>query len=135
MTKLADTSPRVAKPPKRKTTPAAWAGLVAIVLGIAWYANSREYQEQSLPQLPVEVKHRPALLGPGQVLQVQNTSKNALMAVVTLRNPTTKQQKSFRIDIPADEYTEIGHKEGWILAPGDEIAIANEAFQTWKGSL
>jgi hypothetical protein len=124
-----------AKPARRKTTPAAWAGLVAIVAGLFWYSNSRDYKEQSLPPLPVEVKHRPALLGPGEVLQVRNKSGSSLMALVTLSNPTTKQTKSFRIDIAPEQFAEIGHKEGWVLASGDQIVIANDAFQSWKGSL
>jgi hypothetical protein len=90
--------------------------------------------EQTLPPLPIEVKHRPALLGDGEVLQVGNQSKHSLMAIVTLTNPTTKQTKSFRIDIQPKKFAEIGHQEAWVIASGDQIAIANDAFQTWRGS-
>lgn len=120
---------------KRKTSPVAWAALVAIVAGTAWFTQTRDYTEQSLPPLPVEVKYRSAMLGPGMVLQVKNTSDRPLFAVVTLKNPTTHEEKSFRIDMPNNGSAEIGHREGWTLASGDTFEVFNEAFQTWKGSI
>lgn len=112
----------------------AWAALVALVVGAVWY-QVRESHEQSLPPLPVEVKYRSALLGPGMVLQVQNTSDHPLFAVVKLRNPTTGVEKSFRIDMSSKGSAEIGHKEGWVLASGDTFEFVNEGFRSWQGSI
>jgi hypothetical protein len=120
---------------KRKTSPIAWAALIAIVTGIAWYSQTREFKEQSLPPLPVEVRYRTAMLGPGMVFHVKNTSSKPLFAVVTLKNPTTREEKSFRIDLARDGTAEIGHQEGWVLAPGDTFQVFNEAFQTFQGSI
>lgn len=120
---------------KRKTSPVAWAALVAIVAGGGWYSQSRDFKEQSLPPLPVEVKYRSAMLGPGMVLQVNNTSERPLFALVTLKNPTTHEQKSFRIDMPSKGAAEIGHREGWVLASGDTFEVSNDAFRTWTGSI
>lgn len=131
-------APSAASPPKRtkrKTSPVAWAALIAIVGGLLWYSQSREYKEQSLPTLPIEVGYRKAITGPGMVLHVKNTSGQPLFALVGLSNPTTKENKSFRVDIPAHGSAELGHKEGWVLASGDSLQLSNVAFKTWKGSI
>lgn len=120
---------------KRKTSPVAWVALIAIIAGGGWYSQSRDFKEQSLPPLPVEVKYRSAMLGPGMVLQVNNTSEKPLFALVTLKNPTTHEEKSFRIDMPSRGAAEIGHREGWVLASGDTFEVSNDAFRTWKGSI
>jgi len=75
------------------------------------------------------------MLGPGEVLRVNNTSGQSIFAVVTLTNPTTKETKSFLLDIPAKQFAEIEHREGWVLAPGDTVVISNDAFQSWQGSI
>lgn len=124
-----------ARPGRRKTSPVAWAALVAIVVALVAYTQSRSYKEQSLPLLPIEVQFRKALLGPGLVLRVQNTSDRALVALVKLKNPTTTEGKSFRLDMPARGVTEVGHKEGWVLGSGDTLEVSNAAFRTWTGSI
>ncbi|MEQ1934886.1 MAG: hypothetical protein ABL962_13585 [Fimbriimonadaceae bacterium] len=129
---------KLAPPPakeKRKTSPIAWAAAIAIIVGLLWYSQSREYKEQSLPTLPIDVKFREAMLGPGMVLQVQNKSGTPLMVVVSLKNPTTQQEKSFRLDITSNGNGEIGHQEGWVLASGDQIQISNASFKSWQGSI
>jgi hypothetical protein len=129
------TSSSTAEPKKnRKTTPVAWAALVALVVGAVWF-QVRESHEQSLPPLPVEVKYRGALLGPGMVLHVENTSDRPLFALVRLRNPTTSVEKSFRIDMSSKGSAEIGHKEGWILASGDTFELVNDGFRSRHGSI
>lgn len=127
-----------ASPPtkeKRKTSPVAWAALIAMIGGLFWFSQSREYKEQSLPALPIEVKFRNALLGPGMVLQVQNKSGAPLMVFVSLKNPTTQQEKSMRLDISPNGNGEIGHQEGWVLASGDSIKVSNASYRTWQGSI
>ena len=108
---------------------------IAIIIGLVWFSQSRTYKEQSLPALPVDVKFRNALLGSGMVLQVQNKSGKPLMVVVSLKNPTTQQEKSFRLDISPNGDKEIGHLEGWVLASGDTIKVSNASYQSWQGSI
>lgn len=84
--------------------------------------------------MPVEVKTRSAITGPGLVLIVKNTSNRHLTFLVTLSNPTTRQEKVFRVDVDPDSVGEIGYKEGWTLASGDQINIANNDYQQWTGS-
>ena len=122
------------KQPK-KTSTMAWLVLVAIVVGVFLFSQSRNYQERSLPPLPIEVGFREAIMGPGLVLQVKNTSNSSITALVTLNNPTMQQEKSYRLDIPARTITEVGHKEGWVLAHGDKLKIYNEQYQSWSGSI
>lgn len=131
-------APAAAAPPakvKRKTSPVTWVALVAIIAGGAWYTQTREYKEQSLPDLPVKVAFRGAMMGPGMVLQVKNTSERPLMAMVKLQNPTTHQEKSFRIDVDNKGMAELGHKEGWVLASGDTVELSNAAYRSWKGNI
>lgn len=69
------------------------------------------------------------------VLQVKNTSDKPLMAMVKLQNPTTHQEKSFRIDVANKGIAELGHKEGWVLASGDTVELSNAAYRSWKGNI
>jgi len=120
--------------PKRKTSPAAWVALIALIGGTIWYTQSRGYKEQALPVLPVEVKYREAMTGPGLVLHVKNQTEKALVLMVKMTNPTTKQSKNFRLDLSPKGSTEVGYKEGWTGASGDQLELFNDAYQTWKGS-
>lgn len=108
--------------------------VLALILGSLLFVLS-SIRQQSLPLLPIEVGYRNALLGPGMVLQVKNTSDQILTVLVTLNNPTTSQEQSFRLDIDPHGVSEIGHKEGWILAQGDNCEIKNNQFKPWIGSI
>jgi len=119
----------------QNTWPIIWVILVVIVLGVFVLSQSRSFQEQSLPQLPIEVEFRGALLGNGLVLRVKNTSNEIITTLVSLKNPTMQQESSYRLDIPAHGFSEIGHLEGWVLAHGDIIKIYNEAYKSWNGSI
>lgn len=119
---------------KKKTSTTAWVALLLILIGAFWLLP-RVQQEQNLPDMPVEVKTRPALTGPGLVLMVRNTSDRYLTYIVTLKNPTTGQEKSFRLDAAPSGTVEVGHKEGWTLASGDSIKIANSAYKGWGGAV
>lgn len=121
-------------PTKAKTHPFTWFVLVVIVALVVTCTQSQGFKEEHLPPLPVTVGVRDAVLATGKVLQVKNTSANTLMVVVTLSNSTTQQRRSYRLDIPADGVSEIGHLEGWTVASGDQIEIRNDAYKTWNGN-
>lgn len=120
---------------KRKTSPFAWATLLITVVSIAWYFQSSSYREQSLPPMPIEIKYRSALLGSGLVVAVNNTSDRHLSILATFKNPSLNQEKSFRIDVPPHEKTEVGHREGWAFTSGDSIMLTHNDYKSWKGSI
>jgi len=121
------------QPLKKKTNPATWVVLALIVVAAIWYFPKAQ-REANLPPMPVEVRFRTALTGPGLVLQVKNTSTRHLTLVVALKNPSTNQEKSYRLDAAPSGTLEIGYKEGWILASGDQIKITNNDYKNWEGS-
>lgn len=120
---------------KKKTSPATWVALLFVIAGIVWYLQSREFKEQSLPPIPVEVTFREALLGPGLVLQVKNKSARHLSILVALKNPSTQQGQNYRLDVAPQGTSEVGHMEGWTLASGDNIEIFHNDYQSWKGGI
>jgi hypothetical protein len=91
--------------------------------------------EQRKPEIPVKVGYRKAVLGPGLVLLMENKSERHLAVLLTVANPTTKQQKSFRVDVSPKQTAEVGHLEGWTFASGDSLKIAHTDYRTWQGSL
>jgi hypothetical protein len=122
------------KPPKKKTPPATWVVVAFLAVLLFWYMPKTQ-REANLPQMPVEVKTRSALLGPGLVLLVKNTSTRHLTFVVTLKNPTTNQEKAYRLDAAPSGTVEVGHKEGWAVASGDLLKIVNNDYKNWEGSV
>jgi zinc-ribbon domain len=123
---------RDGKQTAKKTKPLTWLILILIVAAAAWYFPNVQ-REASLPSMPVEVKTRSAMTGPGLVLIVKNTSARHLSLMLTLANPTTHQEQTFRVDIAPNSIGEIGYKEGWVLASGDQIRISNNDYQQWNG--
>jgi hypothetical protein len=128
-----------ASPPKnagkQRTSKLSWILLVAIICGVLFFTQSRQFKEQRLPPMPVTVGFRNALLGPGMVLQIKNTSDRSIPVRVTVVNPSIKVGKTFRLDISARNTGEIGHLEGWALSHGDTLSIYNDGFKTWNGSI
>lgn len=125
-------------PPRTKKTGGrispTWIALLLILVGVFWLLPKVSHEE-NLPAMPVEVKTRPALTGPGLVLVVKNTSNRYLTYVVTLKNPTTAQERSFRLDAAPNGDVEVGHKEGWAVSSGDIIKIVNSEYKGWGGSV
>lgn len=119
---------------KKGTHPATWIALVMIVVAGVWFFMNAQ-REAGLPSMPVEVQSRPAMTGPGRVLMVRNTSTRHLSFMVSMMNPTTNQEKSYRLDIGPSRTAEVGYKEGWTLAAGDHLKITNSEYQSWAGGI
>ena len=85
------------------------------------------------PPLPIEIIWRKAVLGPSLVARVSNTSNRNLSLVGTFRNPTLRNERSFRIDVAPGSTRELGHLEGWGFASGDEIEIHHNDYADWRG--
>lgn len=132
VTKLPEPTQAIVAPAKRKTGLFTLFVLTVILLFVAWWLP-KAHRESNLPPMPIAVQTRTALTGPGLVLAVRNTSDSYLTFLVTLKNPTTTEEKSFRLDGPPGGVVEIGHKEGWALASGDNIKVTNNAYQNWQG--
>lgn len=83
-----------------------------------------------LPDMPVKVTYRKAVLDAGYVFQFHNISEVALPIKVTLENPQTKTLQIFRLNIDPFKQKEIGSLEGWTAMPGDLITVENSDYKT-----
>jgi hypothetical protein len=100
----------------------AAAILVAFTLSIAF--------ADDLPDMPLKVTYRKAVMGEGYVIQFHNISEDLLPIRVTFENPPTKTSKEFRLNIPAFKTKEFGHLEGWTALLGDKITVENANYKT-----
>jgi len=85
--------------------------------------------EQSKPDLPIALAYRAAITGPGLVVSLKNTSNRSLAVLMTVANATTKQEKTFRLDISPQQTTEVGHLEGWTFASGDSVKVVHAEYK------
>ncbi len=120
--------------PKRRTSLTTWGLSILVVVGAIMFFQS-SFRQQNLPQMPIEVKYRPALLGPGLVVAINNTSDRHLSILATFKNPSVNQEKSFRVDVPPRGKTELGHREGWTFASGDQIELSHNDYKPWQGNI
>jgi len=120
---------------RKGTSPAAWVALALLIVGAIWYFQSPSFREQNLPPMPVEVGYRKALMGPGLVLAVKNNSDRHLSIRATLKNPSVNEERTYRLDVPPRGTTEVGHREGWILASGDSISLSHNDYKSWDGRI
>lgn len=119
---------------------------MAVVAGlaVAAYMKYEEKREEyvkaleayaRLPEMPIEITYRKALMGPGLVVAFKNRSTRSLSVAATFTNPTLRQEKAFRVDIPANGVTEFGHREGWAFASGDSIKVVHNEYKPLNVSL
>jgi hypothetical protein len=116
--------------PQRKTHPVAWAALLALVGYLAY-----ESYQANLPQLPVAVRFRPALIGSGLVLMFENTSAQEITFIARLNRPDTNNTRSMELHARPYQTVSVGSGEGWTGEHGDQITLKNNRFQTWTGSI
>ena len=118
------------RPPRRATHPLAWLALVALIGYLAY-----EAYQANLPRLPVDVKFRPALVGPGLVLMFENTSGQQLTFVATMQRPSTSNTRSLELYAGPHQTVSVGSRDGWVGERGDQITLKNNHFQSWSGSI
>jgi hypothetical protein len=84
------------------------------------------------PPVPVKVRFRTANEGKGRgmVGVFINPSSHYLPLIVSLRNPTTADAKSFSFPIGPRASVRIGHRDGWGFLSGDHIALASNGYKT-----
>ena len=114
-----------------------WLTQLVAVCGLLYigFLAYQEYELSSKAPLPIKVSYRDALLGPGYVAQFRNESPRYLAVVVTVKNPTTGQETSSRLNLPPEQTVEIGHAEGWSFVSGDTIALTHADYREWSGSI
>jgi len=124
-------------PTKKKATtrPWAWAIFVILIVGGAYLFMSPAVQNANKPDMPVDVKYRSAITGPGLVLAVTNNSDRQLTLLATFDNPTLHQKKTFQVNVAPHRTSEVGHLEGWSFASGDTISISHNDYKSWNGSI
>ena len=120
---------------KRGTRLWAWVILAILILGGAYALMSPDVRNANKPDMPVEVKYRRAITGPGLVLDVRNKSDRQLTLLATFKNPTLHTEKTFQLTAPPHGDSEVGHLEGWSFASGDTISISHNDYKSWTGNI
>jgi len=82
-----------------------------------------------LPDLPIELSFRAAVMGNGLVLKLDNLTPREFPVKVNATSPTFGKTRVFEILIPAKKIVEIGHMEGWAFTKGDTVSIHSEGFE------
>jgi hypothetical protein len=90
---------------------------------LASEANAK-IQAANLPEVPVAVAFRKAMLGSGSVATIKNTSPQPIAVTITTARPSDSQQRRFRVVIDGQQLKEIGHAEGWAFVKGDVLQVS-----------
>ena len=130
-------------PPRRSHSPWLWvaiigsvvvlSGTVAVIafaaLGLGYMAG----QVDAKPPLPIELASRQAVLGPGLVLQIKNTSSRYLTVVLQVENPTLRSSTTHNLALQPNFTNEFGWAEGVRVASGDRVTITHAEYLigTW----
>jgi hypothetical protein len=104
---------------------------IAVVLAIA--SMGIVVQRASMPEIPVSVTVREALLGPGKVLRVQNLGGEDLAVRARIIDAASHHERDFTLRIDRGRSAEFGHLQGYAFEPGDRITLAHDGFKakTW----
>jgi hypothetical protein len=89
--------------------------------------------ERERPQsgpVPIEISFNRAAGGSERVGVFTNVSAKDLSVVVELSTATNGKQARFTLDIPARGRKEIGPRDGWQFARGDNIITISSGFET-----
>jgi hypothetical protein len=121
-------------PPRRSTSPVALVIAIALVVAIGWH-SLKSFQQSQLPPLPMVVKSRAALIGPGQVIVFENQTDQPLSVAATLTRPATNLQRVYQIYIGPRGTKEIVSTDGWIGQSGDTITLVDNNYQSWSRSI
>lgn len=106
--------------------------LVVFALAIG-YSFTPGIHFTAKPALPVTVETRNALMGPGRVVRISNNSS----AMLPLTVEFMRGASHVRTEIVVNPGTvkEIGHMEGWAVAPGDTLKLASDKFASGQWNL
>jgi hypothetical protein len=85
--------------------------------------------DSNKPAMPVSVRFRKSYLGMGLVAVVENTSKQHLTLLLTVRNPTLSTARRFEIEVKPENDIAFGHDDGWRFASGDELGLYHNNYR------
>ncbi|HKW79467.1 MAG TPA: hypothetical protein VJQ49_00530 [Casimicrobiaceae bacterium] len=100
-------------------------------------ARSEASAQRDLPRgpLPIEISFNRSAGGGSGVGVFTNVSTKDLSVVVNLATSTNSKQANFTLDIPGRGRREIGPREGWQFARGDNITVSGGGFETMRASV
>lgn len=85
--------------------------------------------------MPIEITFNRFAGGSERVGVFTNVSAKDLTVVVELATATNGRQARFTLDIPSRGRREIGPREGWQFARGDNINMISSGFETLRVSV
>jgi hypothetical protein len=99
---------------------------------LAALKRKAQARKQGTPSVPVKVRFRvpPEGKGRGMVGEFVNPSSHYLPLIVSLRNPTTADAKSFSFPIAPRASVRLGHRDGWEFVSGDRVALTSNGYKT-----
>lgn len=103
--------------------------IVAVIYAIIYFCSFF-----SNPEPPIDVSFRESLMFDGKVLQVKNTTTDKhLSCLMTVRNYTLHQEKTFSFALSPRETQEVGVLEiDWRFSTGESVTIEVEGFRTYR---
>lgn len=103
------------------------------------YAQARSesvaQRDQPRGPPPVEISFNRAAGSSERVGVFTNVSTKDLSVVVNLASATNSRQANFTLEIPGRGRREIGPREGWQFARGDNITVSGGGFETMRASV
>jgi len=81
-----------------------------------------------LPNVPVELRQRKALVAEGYVAMFKNPTASTISFVATFSNSTFHSSKTFNIVLEPGESKEIGGFEGWAVHAGETVTLSAKGF-------
>ena len=85
-----------------------------------------------LPELPVSVSSRAAMMGPGKVAIFNTTIKSPISVLVTIESAALGTTKQFELRLDPTKPSELGHLEGVVIESGDLITVKNQKYAPIK---
>jgi len=113
--------------------------LAAVVAGLAWMVGikpgdygqvAEEIMQSELPDLPLSIKTRGALLGTGTVVAITNQGQEALELTATMVSYDETSRKQIQFKLAPLQAKNIGVLEGWEFVPGDNFSFAANGYKT-----
>lgn len=105
----------------------ARAELTAVQADLA--ARTAELQKLQEAPLPVDVTFRVGRPGTGFIAQFDNRSAEALLVIVDVSRPSTGEQKTLDVEVPARGLGEIGIGTGWGFQSGDVLTVKGGEYR------